>query len=87
MEYFSYETLDDAKRHAAAIERLAALAHVKKEDVQPLYEKILAEMLEQARIKTFLPIFTARRVEKLLPRMRATNLGLDGGNLPAISTV
>lgn len=73
MASFLYEKLDDAHRHSAAIERLAACAHVRPEDVRPLYERVLAEMLEQARITTYLSIFTARRVEELLQRIEETN--------------
>ena len=73
MAQFSYENLKDAERHAAAIERLAASAQVRPEDVRPLYEQVLAEMLNEARIKTYLSIFTARRVETLLQRMARTN--------------
>jgi hypothetical protein len=73
MASFLYEKLDDAHRHSAAIERLAACAHARPEDVRPLYERVLAEMLEQARITTYLSIFTARRVEELLQRIKETN--------------
>jgi hypothetical protein len=80
MVQFLYERLDDAKRHAAAIERLAALGHVSEEDVRPLYEQVLAEMLEQARITTYLSIFTARRVEQLLQRIGRSNSWPDHGD-------
>ena len=73
MARFSYEELGDAERHAAAIERLAASARVRPEDVRPLYEQVLGDMLNEARIKTFLPIFIARKVEKLLQSMARTN--------------
>lgn len=74
MKQFPYTDLSDAKRHATAIERIAASARVRVEDVRPLYEKVLAEMSEGARIKTYLYIFTARKVEKLLS-MGETNRG------------
>jgi hypothetical protein len=86
MKHFTYENLKDAKKHEAAIERLAASFQVRVEDVQLLYEKTLTEMLEQARVMTFLPIFTARRVEKLLIRIRKTNPGIGDGDLTGIST-
>jgi hypothetical protein len=50
MKQFLYEHLDEAKRHTAAIERPAACARVQVENVRPLHENILAEMLEEARI-------------------------------------
>jgi hypothetical protein len=68
-----FENPDDAKRHMVAIQRLAAFAHVGEEDVRPLYENTLAEMLGEARITTYLPIFTARRVEKILLKMQVSN--------------
>jgi hypothetical protein len=80
MTSFFYESLEDEKRHGAAIERLAVLARVPVEDVRPLYEQVLAEMLEQARITTYLSIFTARRVEKLLERIGRTNSWPDNGS-------
>ena len=75
-----YENFDDEKRHAAAIQHLAAIARVPVEVVRPLYERVLAEMLEQARITTYLSIFTARRVEKLLQRIARTNTWPDSGD-------
>ena len=61
----------EAKRHAAAIDRVAASTHVRPEEIEPLYERMLAKMLKKATIKTFLAIFTARRVERLLRRLNA----------------
>jgi DNA-binding transcriptional regulator YdaS (Cro superfamily) len=80
MVQFLYERLDDAKRHAAAIERLAAFGNVSPDEVRPIYEQVLAEMLEQARITTYLSIFTARRVEQLLERMARSNSWPDHGD-------
>lgn len=79
-------TVVDGKKHAAAIERLATLARVRVEDVRPLYEKVLAEMLKEAKITTFLPILAARKVEKLLLRVREMYLNRRNGNWPGIST-
>lgn len=66
-----YKNAEEAQRHAAAIDRIAASTHVRPEEVKTLYERILAKMQKKARIKTFLAIFTARRVEQLLIRMNA----------------
>ena len=66
-----YKNAEEAKRHAAAIERIAASMHIRPEEVEPLYERVLAKMQQKATIKTFLAIFTARRVEELLTRMNA----------------
>ncbi|HUJ90474.1 MAG TPA: DUF3562 domain-containing protein [Syntrophorhabdales bacterium] len=66
-----YKNAEEAKRHAAAIDRIAASMQVRPEEVEPLYERMLAKMQKKARIKTFLAIFTARRVEQLLRRLNA----------------
>jgi hypothetical protein len=73
MASFVFERLDDANRHKAAIDRLAAYANVSADYVMPLYEKVLADLLETARITTYLSIFTARRVEALLQRIQGNN--------------
>ena len=64
-----YKNAEEAKRHAAAIERIAASMHIRPEEVEPLYERVFTKMQEKATIKTFLAIFTARRVEHLLIKM------------------
>jgi hypothetical protein len=76
----------DEKKHLIEIERLAASAQVRVEDVRPLYQKVLAEMLNEARITTYLHIFTARKVGNLLVRVREINLGIRNGKWPGIST-
>jgi hypothetical protein len=83
MASFIFEKLDDAHRHSAAIERLAAYANVSVDYVRPLYEKVLADLLETARITTYLSIFTARRVEALINRIQDNNSWPnDGTGLP-----
>ncbi len=69
MNEFIKKTEDEGEKHAAAIERIAASLQVPREKVAPLYERVLAEMQQEATIKTFLAIFAARRVEHLLRRM------------------
>ena len=68
-----YKNAEEAKRHAAAIDRIAASTQVPREEVAPLYERELAEMQQTATIKTFLAIFAARRVEQLLRSMNASH--------------
>jgi hypothetical protein len=83
MASFIFEKLDDAHRHSAAIERLAAYTNVSVDYVRPIYEKVLADLLETARITTYLSIFTARRVEALLSRIQDNNSWPnDGTGLP-----
>ncbi len=69
MKEFILKREDEAARNAAAIDRIAASMKIPREEVAPLYERELAEIQQNARIKTFLAIFAARRVEQLLRRM------------------
>ena len=66
MRPFLNEQEQEKKRHAEAIDKIAASVRVSPDVVKPLYERVLAELQEQAKIKTFLAIFAARRVEQLL---------------------
>ena len=62
-------TKDEDAKHVAAIDRIAASIHLPREQVARLYERVLAKMQQKATIKTFLAIFAARRVDKVLRRM------------------
>jgi len=68
MKEFLLKRENEAEKHAAAINRIAASMNVSQEEVAPLYERELAEIQQSATIKTFLAIFAARRVEQLLRR-------------------
>jgi hypothetical protein len=69
MNDFLKKKEDEAEKNAAAIDRIAASLHVPREEVAPLYERELADIQQNATIKTFLAIFAARRVEQLLRRI------------------
>ncbi len=69
MKEFLKKKEDETQKNAAAIDRIATSMQVPREEVAPLYERELAEIQQNARIKTFLAIFAARRVEQLLRRM------------------
>ena len=69
MKEFIKKAEDEKEKHAAAIDRIAASLKVPREEVIPLYERVLAELQQEATIKTYLAIFAARRVEQLLRRM------------------
>ena len=71
MNAFIKKVEDEGEKHAAAIDRIAASLQIPREEVTPLYERVLAELQQEATIKTFLAIFAARRVEQLLRRMNA----------------
>ena len=69
MREFLLKKESEAEKNAAAIDRIAASMRVPREEVAPLYERELADIQQNARIKTFLAIFVARRVEQLLRGM------------------
>ena len=72
MNDFLKKTEDEVTKHVLAIERIAASLHIPREEVQQLYERVLEEMQQKARIKDFLTIFAAKRVEQLLRTMYGT---------------
>ena len=65
MKEFLKKTEDQVTKHVLAIDRIAASLHIPREEVRQLYERVFHEMEQIAKIKTFLPIFAARRVEEL----------------------
>lgn len=69
MKEFLKKKEDEVEKNAEAIDRIVASTHVPREEVAPLYERELAQIQQEARIKTFLAIFAARRVEQVLRRM------------------
>ena len=69
MKEFLQKKEDEAEKNAAAIDRIAASLQVPREKVAPLYERELAQIQQEATIKTFLAIFAARRVEQLFRRI------------------
>ena len=54
------------QEHADAIEKIAAASDVSWEEVRTIYERVFQELQQHARIKSFLNVFTARRVKELL---------------------
>ena len=74
MREFFLKKEDEAAKNAAAIDRIAAAMQLPREEVAPLYERELAEIQQNARIRTFLAIFAARRVEQLLRRMNGPRI-------------
>lgn len=63
-----YKDAVEAKRHAAAIDRIAASTQVRPEEVGPLYERMLAKMQRKARITTYLAIFTRKKGRGAAPK-------------------
>jgi hypothetical protein len=58
--------LHDSTVHARDIEVLAREAHVPLDDVAQLYARELAALTAGARITSFLPILTTRKVRAIL---------------------
>ena len=50
--------------HANAVQRLARELGLPIDVVQRTYEEVLEKMKEEARIRTFLPIFASRHVKE-----------------------
>lgn len=57
---------NDEKQHAAAIEALARDLRVRREEVRGVYQALLADIGQTARIKDYLPIFISRKVKDTL---------------------
>lgn len=57
---------DDRARHLRSIGQIAAEVRRPVDEVQPLYEDILATLEQNAEIRDFIPIFVSRRIKQLL---------------------
>ncbi len=68
-----FENKEEALKHSAAIEDLAESQDVRSDEVQSLYESVLAEMKRDAIIMDFLPIFAVRKVKEILSRRDAAD--------------
>jgi hypothetical protein len=58
----------DEKRNESVIAQIASRKGLRLEDVKPLYDRILSKMEQEARIRDFLSVLAARKVEKFLDR-------------------
>ncbi len=61
-----YSNPDEKNQHERIIGILATEVSRSFEEVEPLYEDILAHMKDTASVQDFLPIFVSRRVKALL---------------------
>jgi hypothetical protein len=61
-----YSNPDEKNQHERIIGTLATEVSRSFEEVEPLYEDILAHMKDKARVQDFLSIFVSRRVKALL---------------------
>jgi len=58
-------------KHSATIQRIASSNGLSPDQVRPIYEKVLASMNEEAKIKDFVSIFVTRKVEKMVQEKAA----------------
>jgi hypothetical protein len=61
-----YTSHEERSKHLRIIGRLATEVHRTVDEVEPLYEDILAHMKNSASIQDYLPILVSRRVKALL---------------------
>ena len=61
-----YADADDQVRHLRNIETLAKEMDLPVQEIEPLYEDILAHMKLKARIHEYLPILVSKRVRHML---------------------
>ena len=65
-----YETDEERRVHTSAIDTLADRYHVDASIVRDIYEGRLEELMDHARVRTYLSILAARHVTDLLDEMR-----------------
>lgn len=61
-----YASDEERSRHLRVIGLLATEVHRSIDEIEPLYEDILAHMKSTASIQDYLPILVSRRVKALL---------------------
>jgi len=61
-----YTSSEERSKHLRIIGRLANEVHRSVDEIEPLYEDILAHMKNTASIQDYLPILVSRRVKALL---------------------
>jgi hypothetical protein len=61
-----YSNNEERTKHSRIIGRLAAEVSRSVDEIEPLYEDILAHMKDTASIQDYLPILVSRRVRDLL---------------------
>ena len=61
-----YEDENEKRQHVAAIQILTRDERSSEEEIRRLYEGVLQELKEVARVKNFLTIIASRKVKDLL---------------------
>jgi hypothetical protein len=65
-----YEDETDQRQHFSAIQTLVKDVGSSEEEIRSLYEDVLKEFKNVAKIKTFLSILVSKRVKELLHAAR-----------------
>jgi hypothetical protein len=65
-----YEDETEQKQHFGAIQKLVKDVSSTEEEIRSLYEDVLKEFKNVAKIKTFLSILVSKRVKELLHAAR-----------------
>lgn len=61
-----YENDTERKQHSRAMQRLAEDLNISEEEIQILYETVLCNLIEKARIKDYLAIMVCRKVKAMI---------------------
>jgi len=64
--YSPYSSSEEKSRHSHIIGKLANEVSRSVDEIEPLYEDILAHLKDQASIQDYLPILVSRRVKEAL---------------------
>jgi hypothetical protein len=65
-EFCLYEDESEQRQHLSAIQRLVKDVGSSEEEIRNLYEGVLQEFKNEAKIKTFLFILVSKKVRQLL---------------------
>jgi len=65
-DFVLYEDEAEQKQHFRAIQRLVMDVRSPEEEIRHLYEVVLKQFKNEARIKTFLSILVSKKVKELL---------------------
>ena len=63
-----YDNDKDRKLHSSAIHMLAREFNIPKEEIQGMYETMLSNLKERARVKDYLAVLVSRNVKDMIRR-------------------
>lgn len=73
----------EERRHRFAIQRLAQNLDLRAEEIQPLYEEILGNITQTARIRDYLVILVSRQVTDSIRSRDLTTPEITSASTPA----